>query len=153
MKKKNIILLSTISFVLIALTIFSIIFFGKILPEEKQKKELEEFFKSYYNQKISSYADENAQLKLIGANAFKNCTSLKEVIIPERVQLIGFYAFYGCVNIEKVYLNAVEAEVQIVDPEHQSNDISEIFYEAGKESGGFEVFVGSKEKKVPDCLF
>ncbi|MBR5439583.1 MAG: hypothetical protein IKV61_05140 [Clostridia bacterium] len=53
-------MLSTISFVLIALTIFLIILFGKILPEEKQKKELEEFFKSYYNQKISSYADENA---------------------------------------------------------------------------------------------
>jgi hypothetical protein len=41
----------------------------------------------------------------INDNAFKNCTTLKEVYIPGTVKSIGSYAFNGCTALRKVTLN------------------------------------------------
>lgn len=38
----------------------------------------------------------------IGAEAFKNCINLKEIVVPEHVEFIGANAFEGCINLEKV---------------------------------------------------
>ena len=36
----------------------------------------------------------------IGDRAFKDCTSLTSITIPNRVTWIGKYVFYGCQNIK-----------------------------------------------------
>lgn len=46
----------------------------------------------------------------VGANAFKDCTSLKKVIIPESVASIGESAFAGCNNIAEVVYAGSETE-------------------------------------------
>ena len=45
-----------------------------------------------------------SQLKYIRDNAFENCTSLTEVIIPYSVKQIDSYAFAGCTNIKKILI-------------------------------------------------
>lgn len=46
-------------------------------------------------------------IKQIGADAFYECLSLKEVTIPASVESIGDYAFYYCESLDKVYCKAV----------------------------------------------
>ena len=36
------------------------------------------------------------ELNLIGERAFYNCTSLREIIFPDKLDLMGEWAFYGC---------------------------------------------------------
>lgn len=43
-----------------------------------------------------------ANLKIIGRDAFKNCTALEGIEIPDGVTSIGEYAFYGCNNIKNL---------------------------------------------------
>ncbi len=38
----------------------------------------------------------------IGDNAFANCESICELIIPDSVKAIGYSAFMGCINLEKI---------------------------------------------------
>ena len=44
------------------------------------------------------------KVKKIGEKAFKNCTELTSVIIPEGVTSIGDYAFYGCSRLTSVII-------------------------------------------------
>ncbi len=44
------------------------------------------------------------ELRVIGDRAFKHCISLKEVVIPNRVESIGESAFEGCINLESVVI-------------------------------------------------
>ena len=48
--------------------------------------------------------------ELIPANLFRNCTSLKHVIIPESVYKIGNSAFENCVNLSVVTLSETVAQ-------------------------------------------
>lgn len=43
-----------------------------------------------------------ANLKIIGRDAFKDCTALEGIEIPDCVTSIGEYAFYGCNNIKNL---------------------------------------------------
>ena len=44
----------------------------------------------------------NITVTLIGAEAFKDCTELTSVVIPDSVTSIGEYAFYGCKKLTSV---------------------------------------------------
>ena len=44
------------------------------------------------------------ELRVIGDRAFTNCISLKEIVIPNRVESIGESAFEGCINLESVVI-------------------------------------------------
>lgn len=43
-------------------------------------------------------------LKGFGCGVFRNCTSLKEIVIPDGVMTISQEAFMGCTNLEKIVL-------------------------------------------------
>ena len=40
----------------------------------------------------------------IGNDAFENCKEIKEIIIPNKVEKIGQYAFSVCSNLSKIIL-------------------------------------------------
>lgn len=42
-------------------------------------------------------------VRIIGAGAFKGCTSIKKILLPESVEAIGEHAFKGCRQLEEVY--------------------------------------------------
>ena len=46
----------------------------------------------------------SGNLVRIGNNAFRDCTSLRNVILPETIQSIGEYAFYNDKALESIYL-------------------------------------------------
>lgn len=41
-------------------------------------------------------------VSIINANAFKNCSSIKEIVIPDTVISIGYSAFNGCTSISNI---------------------------------------------------
>lgn len=41
-------------------------------------------------------------VKRIRPGAFRECSEIKEVIIPDKVQVIGELAFYDCINLKEV---------------------------------------------------
>ena len=46
----------------------------------------------------------NSKVKCIKTNAFENCTSLKEIVIPDSVTIIEKYVFKGCSALESITL-------------------------------------------------
>lgn len=49
-------------------------------------------------------SDASAGVKRIGMNAFRNCTGLRRINIPETVEYIGNQAFRGCENIKTLVI-------------------------------------------------
>ena len=50
---------------------------------------------------------------MIGEYAFKNCTSLKSIVIPETVTSLGEGAFYGCENLASITIPESVEEIGI----------------------------------------
>ena len=74
----------------------------------------------------------------------QNNTTVKTITIGESVEDIGNCAFYGCINLEKLYFNAAECGDLDVN----------IFYEAGQIlTNGFEMICGENVERIPDSLF
>ena len=59
----------------------------------------------------------------IGSSAFKNCSSLKSITIPESVISIGSSAFYNCSSLTGVYINDIEAWCNISFWDSYSNPL------------------------------
>ena len=81
----------------------------------------------------------------IGAYAFYNCAGLTSITIPDSVTNIGKYAFYGCTKLEELYFNATAM-----------NDLSSsnyVFSNAGKNGTGIRVVIGKNVTKIPAYLF
>ena len=50
-------------------------------------------------------------VKEIGMNAFKNCTNLEEIIIPDTVETVNSYAFYKCLSVKHITIGKNLANV------------------------------------------
>ena len=48
--------------------------------------------------------DEESQLKTIGGCAFANCSSLKEIELPESLEIIEGAAFLRCTSLERIHI-------------------------------------------------
>ncbi|MCR5705003.1 MAG: leucine-rich repeat domain-containing protein [Eubacterium sp.] len=58
--------------------------------------------------------EEGSQLKSIGQYGFKNCSSLKSIVLPDGLESIGYHCFYGCTSLSSItipknvtYANAI----------------------------------------------
>ncbi len=59
----------------------------------------------YYERLMDILFDENCQVKYIGNNCFKGCTSIWNIEnFPSTIETIGDYAFYGCSSITEINL-------------------------------------------------
>lgn len=62
---------------------------------------------------IPDVAPSGLPVKEIGMQAFKNCTNIKEVIIPDAVGTILMEAFMNCTSLEKITLPAEYWDMQM----------------------------------------
>ena len=65
----------------------------------------------------------NSQMKSIGKSAFDGCTSLKSIVLPEKLESIGYRAFYNCESLV-IFLES-ESELEF---DSNWNDISPYYY-------------------------
>ena len=57
---------------------------------------------------------EGLPVKEIGDSAFKKCTSLTSVTIPDNVTKIGYYAFSGCTSLTSITLGNGERVLELM---------------------------------------
>ena len=79
----------------------------------------------------------------ICSNAFSGCSSIKKVILPESLIILGGKAFKNCVNLEEVIINCADLE----DADSQP------FYNCGTETDGITVVFTDKVKSIPYGMF
>ena len=74
-------------------------------------------YNSYSGDKVIpetvTYGGVTYNVTQIGTNAFRNCSSLTNITIPESVTSIGGYAFYDCSNLMEI--NIPESVTAIED--------------------------------------
>ncbi|MBR6630164.1 MAG: leucine-rich repeat domain-containing protein [Bacteroidaceae bacterium] len=68
-----------------------------------------------------TYNDVEYKVTSIGYRAFKNCSGLTSVTIPQGVTTIGSYAFDGCSGLTSVYISSIEDWCNIDFLEYHSN--------------------------------
>ncbi len=56
--------------------------------------------------------EEGSNLKIIGRNVFKNCTSLEEIVIPKNLEKIGASTFLNCSSLKKIALPDTVTELK-----------------------------------------
>ena len=61
---------------------------------------------AFENSAIESVRFFGNKLTRIGDEVFKDCENLKEVNIPESVEIIDEYSFYNCISLEKITLSS-----------------------------------------------
>ena len=88
---------------------------------------------------------EGSQCTEIGDYAFRDCSSLTSITIPENVISIGKYAFYKCTELIEINFNATNMS------DLSSGD--NVFYNAGKNSTGITVNIGANVTRIPAYLF
>ena len=81
----------------------------------------------------------------IGNFAFKDCTGLISVTIPDSVTSIGDYAFSGCTRLTKINWNAENVR--------DFSYYSYVFSNAGKSGDGIDVVFSDSVKHIPAYLF
>ena len=104
------------------------------------------FYPSFNSPKITSIEfEEGSVCESIGKGAFRDCTSLTSITIPDSVTSMGNSAFYDCTSLVKINFNATAM-----------GDLSEdnnVFYNAGKDGNGIKVTIGKNVTKIPAYLF
>ena len=94
---------------------------------------------------IPSFSPNGDQVTSIGSSAFRRCTNLTSIIIPDGIISIGNYAFEGCTNLVEIKFNAIAMS----DLSSSSN----IFLNAGAGGEGIKVTIGKNVTRVPAYLF
>lgn len=79
------------------------------IPESIEKIGMAAFANCSYLQKVT-YA-EGSPLKEIAQSSFGFCSSLTEVTLPQSVEVIGVYAFYGCTALKSLSLPETVKEI------------------------------------------
>ncbi len=82
--------------------------------------------------------------EIIVGSAFSDCTALTEIILPKGLKHIGDKAFYGCVNLDKIYFNCTELGDLAED--------SGVFEKVATKSVTMTLFVGDEVKRIPAYL-
>ena len=62
-------------------------------------------------------------VEVISAAAFENCTTLKEIHLPECITEIGESAFNGCINLKYIYIESLEAWCNISFADYNANPL------------------------------
>lgn len=83
-------------------------------------------------------------VEILGSYAFSGCSSLSSIVIPESVKTIRNSVFSNCKALEKFRLNAKNIEA--------SSSYS-VFDNAGSDSSGIAVTIGSNVTKIPAYFF
>lgn len=104
-----------------------------------------------YNEYENAYyigSKTNPYLALVKA---KDLT-ITSVTIHENAKFILQYAFKDCTKLEEIYFNAIEMNDVIIQF-GSSYKSTTIFYNAGINSNGIKLVIGSKVKRIPADLF
>lgn len=104
----------------------------------------------------------------IGYFAFYNCSSLRELVIPDRVTTIEYGAFLFASSLEKLTIGKgvrtignsafancyglKELHWNVPSYETFASD-SAVFAAAGRDSGGFDLYLGAGVKTIPAYMF
>ncbi len=78
--------------------------------------------------------------------SFYKCTSLTEITIPEGLKNMGYGAFNGCTGLKTVYWNAIDCDVNVIDPVARYTGV---FMDSGVQSVEF----GDNVNSIPAYLF
>lgn len=107
-------------------------------------------------------------LSTIQSSAFANCASLREVVIPDGVTTIGYSAFENAASLEKLTVgkgvrsigNSAFANCYALKELHWNVPAYEtfasnsaVFAAAGRDSGGFDLYLGAGVQKIPAYMF
>ncbi len=84
-------------------------------------------------------------VQVIGEYAFENCGSLKSLNIPENVTTLGDGAFYNCTSLIEINYNSKNCQNLLYN--------NQIFYNAGNNSKGIVLNIGTYVECIPMYLF
>ncbi len=59
----------------------------------------------------NQHSDDDTLSKEIGASAFRFCTSLEDIDIPNSIEYIGDFAFFGCTDLKEIALPSTVTEI------------------------------------------
>ena len=107
----------------------------------------------FYNHSDSSHApnitsvifEDGSVCESIGYSAFRECTKLNSITIPENITSIGQYAFYDCEELTEINFNATAMD------DLQSG--SRVFYKAGSLENGLTLNIGANVTRIPAHMF
>ena len=96
-----------------------------------------------------TYSELTYNVTRIGENAFKNCTGLTSISIPESVESIGKDAFKGCSNLSKAIFHSVKdlCEIEFGNLDSNPLNLSHHLYIGKNEITVLEVPAGVTEIK------
>ena len=73
-----------------------------VIPASVTKINANVFYQYKYIEKVTF--EQGSLLQEIGENAFKECTALKTIELPEGLQIIGIEAYRGCSAVTEIKL-------------------------------------------------
>ena len=75
---------------------------------------------------------------------------MTSITIPEKVEYLGTFAFYGCTNVTELHYNVIK-ELSFASSKY--SDPREIFGNIGRYGDGVTVYIGENVTKIPDNMF
>lgn len=91
-------------------------------------------------------------INTIGDKAFADKTTLKTVVIPERIKYLGALVFSNCTSLSKVTIKGDIADCDKRVITVQDSWYS-VFYNAGKNASSFEVVFAEGVTRIPAYIF